>query len=234
MTGSKLPRGPAAVLAALHIAEPRPELLASLTERQWREALDFSNRSQLTLALSAFAPQRTEGDIRNNGARLGSARQLYSDLAACLRAAGIEFLAIKGLSQCPDFIANPEFRPQYDIDLFVPREQVMKAAEAVQALGFEPLEDMERFPTDHLPALIRKTGWEWRGDFYDPEMPLAVELHFRFWNEQVEKLAVPDTGEFWNRRAVRPVAGIPMAVLAPAGRSGIYGAPLVASSAARQ
>ncbi len=213
--GSSLPRVPAAVLAALHLSEPRPDLLASLSERQWEQALDFSDRSQLTLALSALAPERTALAVRNNAERLRRAWQLYADLAACLERAGIEFLAIKGLTQCPAFIPDPAIRPQYDIDLFVPREKVMAAAEAVHTLGFEPLQDMERFPTDHLPALIRKTGWEWRGDFYDPEMPLAVELHFRFWNQQVEKLAVPDVEEFWNRRMVREVAGIPMAALAP-------------------
>ncbi|SPE37172.1 conserved membrane hypothetical protein [Candidatus Sulfopaludibacter sp. SbA3] len=216
VSGAKLPRGPAAVLAALHLADPRADLLASLTEREWKEALDFSNRSQLTISLHAFAPERTAGDLRNNRERLRLTEELYRALAAHLRESGIEFLALKGLTQCPDFIARPEIRAQYDIDLFVPREQVMAAAEAVQSLGFQPLEDMERFPTDHLPALIRKTGWEWRGDFYDTEMPLAVELHFRFWNEQVEKLAVPDVEEFWSRRVIRTVAGIAMPALSRA------------------
>ncbi len=216
VTGSQLPRGPAAVLAALHLGEPRPDLLHSLSESEWGEALDFSNRSQLTLALSVHAPERTGRDRLNNAERCRRARLLYRDLALTLTEAGIEFLAIKGLMQCPEFAPDPELRPQYDIDLFVPREQIMEAARAVESLGFDALEDMERFPTDHLPALIRKTGWEWRGDFYDPEMPLAVELHFRFWNEQVEKLAVPDVAHFWSRRVVREVAGVPMAALAPA------------------
>ena len=34
--------------------------------------------------------------------------------------------------------------------------------------------------------LIRKTGWKWREDYFDPEMPTAVELHFAFWNERAE------------------------------------------------
>ena len=213
VSGAGLPRGPAAVLAALHVGDPRPDLLDSLSEAEWREALDFSNRSQLTLALSRYAPERTAQDVAHNAERLRNAQQLYRDLTDAFQAAGIEFLAIKGLAQCPDFVENAALRPQYDIDLYVPREQVMAAAKVVQSLGFEALEDMERFPTDHLPAMIRKTGWEWRGDFYDPELPLAVELHFRFWNQQVEKLPVPDTGEFWHRRTVRTVAGVSMAAL---------------------
>ena len=79
---------------------------------------------------------------------------------------------------------------------------------------------MERFPTDHLPALIRKTGWEWRGDFFDPEIPLAVELHFRFWNERLERLRAPGVSEFWPRRMAREVAGVQMGALSPVDASG--------------
>ncbi len=201
------------MLAALHFAAPRPDLAAALSEEDWRTALDFGHRSQLALALAPWAGERLARDLANNAERLRIAEQLYRDLAAAFERAGVEFLALKGLAQCPDFLRDAALRPQYDIDLFVPREQVPAAARAAATLGFEAMEDMERFPTDHLPAMIRKTGWEWRGDFYDPEMPLAVEIHFRFWNEQVEKLAVPDAAEFWERRAVRTIAGVPMAVL---------------------
>ena len=55
---------------------------------------------------------------------------------------------------------------------------------------------MEDFPTDHLPVLIRRTGWEWRGDFFDPDIPMGVELHFQFWNPRLERLPAPDTDRF--------------------------------------
>jgi hypothetical protein len=45
-------------------------------------------------------------------------------------------------------------------------------------------------PTDHLPALVRKTGWEWRGgSHFDPEIPLAIEVHLQFWDERTERSA---------------------------------------------
>jgi len=37
------------VLAALHLREPRVDLLRQLSEPEWAAALDFANRSQLTL-----------------------------------------------------------------------------------------------------------------------------------------------------------------------------------------
>jgi MFS family permease len=221
VSGSKLPRGPAAVLAALHLGEPRLEGLESLTAAEWQEALDFANRSQMTMplydraaeALPEYLRERADRDRANNRERLRRTEELYRSVAARLAEAGIEFLALKGLAQCPEFIARAELRSQVDIDLFTPRESVVAAAESLRELGFQPLENMESFPTDHLPSLIRKTGWEFRGDYFDPEMPTAVEFHFRFWDPQVEKLEVPDVEEFWKRRVTRTIAGVAMGTL---------------------
>ena len=62
----------------------------------------------------------------------------------------------------------------------------------------------EELPTDHLPALVLKTGWQWRGDFFDPKIPLPVELHIQFWNEKQERFAAPGTEDFPKRRTAWP------------------------------
>jgi len=209
------------VLAALHLSEPRTDALTRLTDAQWREALEFSDRWQLTLSLRRTARDAMPGWIRErtdrNGARnrerLARLEQLYRDLAAALAAAGIQFLALKGLAHCPDFGSQPEDRTQCDIDLFVPREGLYAARDAILALGYESMDAVEDFPTDHLPPLIRKTGWQWRGDFFDPEIPVGIELHFQFWNDRVERLPVPDADEFWKRRVSRRIAGTGISVL---------------------
>ncbi len=74
---------------------------------------------------------------------------------------------------------------------------------------------MEKFPTDHLPGLFPRTAWRWRGDYFDPEMPLAIELHFQFWNPRLERLEAPGVDEFWTRRVRRTVGGAEIAVLCP-------------------
>jgi hypothetical protein len=213
------------------MGEPRPDLLASLDEGEWRRALDFADRSQLTLILRALARadvpeavrERLDRNAQDNLERLRQTEELYRALDASFRAAGIEFLALKGLTQCQWVGLPPETRPQYDIDILTPRETVHAARDVVALLGFEPLEDTEHLPTDHLPAMVRKTGWEWRGNMFDPEMPLAVEPHFRFWNPGTERLNAPGVEEFWNRRFPCPVAGATLSVLHPADALG-YGA----------
>src|ERR1039458_10758001 len=111
----------------------------------------------------------------------------------------IEFVALKGLTQCPLFGSQPEDRPQYDVDLFIPRETIGPARDLLLASGYHSLEGVEHLPTDHLPALVRKTGWEFRGDFFDPEAPLPIEIHFRFWNGVRECLPAPGVEDFWQR-----------------------------------
>ena len=205
---SKLPRGAAAALAALHLSEPRLDGLAALNEREWREALDFADRSQLTLILRGVARdtmpagvrERVDRNAADNRERLRRTEELYQAIAQRFAAAGIEFVALKGLTHCRWTGIAAEARAQYDIDVLSPPDRVEAARDVLLALGFEPIEGLEKLPTDHLPHMIRKTGWEWRGNFFDPEMPLAVEPHFRFWDPGTELLAAPGVEEFWTRR----------------------------------
>jgi hypothetical protein len=219
-----LPPGPAAVLAAMHLAQPRLDNLQRLTEREWQAALDYCDRSRLTLALRecardrmpAAARDRVDASAAKNRIRVNGIEDLYRSLDQRLHAAGLDFVALKGLTHAALFRPGSEQnRMQYDIDLYLPRAQAERAQQHFTAGEWEALEGMEAFPTDHLPALIRRTGWEWRGDFFDPEIPLSVELHFQFWNERLERLPAPGTGEFWNRRTTRPVGGIELGMLHP-------------------
>jgi hypothetical protein len=225
----RVPRGVSAALAALHFREPNLAALANLSDAEWRDALRFTDQSQLTLPLRSVAreamppwvQQRTDACAARNLERLRRVEALYRALDERLKAAGVDYLALKGLTQCLLFGASPGDRVQYDIDLYTPAECAYAARDAVMAMGFTALgtepdrTSMERISTDHLPALIRQTGWEWRGDFFDPEIPIAVEIHFRFWNERMERLRAPGVEEFWPRRVVREVAGVQMGALCP-------------------
>jgi len=216
-----LPSGPADVLAALHLAEPELSGIGRLTDRDWRRALDYCDRSHLTLALRRVARdampewvrERTDCNAAQNQQRLRRAEEAYRAAAGCLSAAGIEFLALKGITHCALFGTTAAERVQYDIDLFSPLESVHAAETALRVLGYERIPRMEASPTDHLPKLIRKTGWEWRGDFFDIDMPLSLELHFRFWNDAVERLPAPGTEEFWGRRTGLRMADLDLDVL---------------------
>ncbi len=216
----ELPPGPAAVLAALHVAEPKVDALISLADAEWRTALDYCDRGRLTFALHevardampAWVRERIEGNAKTNREREARIAELYRTLHGHLSGAGIEFIALKGLTHAGISSGAPP-RVQYDIDLFAPPSDAQRAQQLLIARGWRPIAGMEAFPTDHFPALLRDTKWRWRGDYFDPELPVAVELHFQFWNQAIERLSAPDADAFWARRTVRQIAGVEMGVL---------------------
>jgi hypothetical protein len=61
--------------------------------------------------------------------------------------------------------------------------------------------------------MIRKTGWDWKGDYFDPEMPPVVELHFALWDERIERLAAPGLDDFWERRGREQCSGMTVPVM---------------------
>jgi MFS family permease len=212
----------AAVLDALDLREPRTEPLLRLSESDWRAALDFCDRSRLTLALRnrarehmpEWVRERTDQDAGKNRERLRGLQEVYRTAERQL-AGRVEYIALKGITQTALTGSLPEDRVHYDLDLYAPRENILAARDLLLECGYESFTAMEDFPTDHLPALVRKTGWEWRGDFFDPEIPTAIELHFQFWNTQLERLRADGVEEFWDRRIVREIAGVDMPVLHP-------------------
>jgi hypothetical protein len=203
--------GAAAALAALHFGEPRPEALAGLTDDERVGALDFCHHAGLTLLVPEVLPAATARDAANNLLRLGVLEATYGRLTSL----PVDFVALKGITQCALFGISPKDRGQADIDLYCPRETVEAARDALMAAGYQPMAGLAAFPTDHLPALMRPTTWKWRGDFFDPEMPLAIELHFQFWNPRLERLPAEGVEGFWTRRVRRPVGGAEVAVLSP-------------------
>ena len=219
---SRLPPGPAAALAALHLTESRPDDLRRLSDADWRAALRYCDRGRLTLALRDAARKampdwvrdRVDANARNYALRLSRIEELYGSLERRLGGAGIEFLGLKGITHGALFPV-PIARVQYDIDLYLPLPATERARDVLVADGWRPAEGMEAYPTDHLPVLVRPHAWEFRSDFFDVEMPLPVELHFQFWSPEIERLPAPGTEEFWERRERRCVGGVELGTLSP-------------------
>jgi MFS family permease len=182
----------------------------------------------LTLALGtecsypfpAWVRERIDNNLRDNALRWEKVKAAYQEVSAQFESAGLEFLVLKGFSHCPDFVSDPRQRVQYDLDLYVPPEQVYAARDAALQLGYEPIHPRDRRPTDHLPTMIRKTGWRWRGNFFDPGFPASLELHFRFWDEQTEGFPLPGLDQFWERRTERRLDDLSFAALHRADAAG--------------
>ena len=208
----RIPQPVWGALQALRLDQPS-SLSLPAGEDGWRQALAFLDRSQLTLPLRARlveTPQwslvppairaRLDSNLADNILRLERTQTALAEIAGRFAVAGVDFLVLKGLSHSPAFVADPRLRVQYDIDLYCPGESVYRARDVLLEMGYEARAGQDEFPVDHLPAMSRRSGWRWRGNFFDPDLPLSVDLHFRFWDPETERLAAPGVEQFWARR----------------------------------
>ena len=214
-----IPRGVASLLESLCFSgrgvDGPPGTSPVLSESEWKAALYYFDRNQLTLLLRLPGRVHT-ANLEKNQERVRRVKQAFREVSAALSAASIEFAVLKGFANWERFTPEPALRMQYDLDLFCPHGAAEARDTLTRQLGYESLQGAEEFSTDHLPALVRKTGWQWQGDFFDPEIPISVELHFRLWDEATEGFPAPGIEKFWTRRVERSLDGRPYFALDPA------------------
>jgi len=156
--------------------------------------------SEFFNVLSQPAASRITSTLARNSIRVERVQAAYREIADLFEHHGIDHVVLKGFTHVPCLVPDARLRVQYDLDLYVPRAQQIAARDALRSLGYEPIEELEGLAMDHLPTMIRKTGWEWRGDYFDPEIPISVEVHFRFWDATTERLHPEGLDAFWTRR----------------------------------
>jgi len=211
-------------MAALRFCSPDTGAIQALSDSEWKRALDFADRTQLTLPLDAFCRDalpdwvrtRIANDLANNTLRWARVQDTYQEAAAAFHRAGLEFVVLKGFSHCPRFTPDPRQRYQADLDLLFQPKDLPLARDAALGLGYEPITPLDRHPMNHLPTLVRKTGYRWHGIHFDPDLPLPLELHFQLWNEKTERFPAEGTGEFWSRRQETQLEGMRFLTLHPA------------------
>ena len=219
----RIPREVTALLTALHLQKPDMTLLKTLSDHEWHSLIAFCDISRLTLALALlpsngfpiWVVKRLDSNLADNALRFESIKAIYREAADALANAGVEHILIKGFTQVPEYIAKPSFRAQSDIDLFCQPETIEAARAALQAIGYAPDEKTNVSLADHVSALVRLGNWRWRGNPFDPEMPLGIELHFCLWNEHVSHVRIPQVALFWERRMTRQVDGLSFPCLNP-------------------
>ena len=198
----------------------RAELLA-IQPSEWPALLQLTDRAQISLPLGIrcrdYLPQpvrdRIDDNLANNILRQNHLLDEYRLLAGLLQRQQIDFVVLKGLSHiAPYYASELSHRPQYDIDLYCPSNYILAARDSMIRAGYVPIRAQRR-RTDHLPSMMRNTNWKWKGDYYDPDLPLTVELHFRFWDPATERLTVQCIENFWPRRTSVIIHGMKVPVL---------------------
>ncbi len=183
------------------------EGLARLDDVKWEKLLEFCDLAHLTLPLAevaghqlpAWVAERLARNIRDNKDRFDNVFSCYIEAKSALDRAGIPHVVLKGFTQAPEFVNDPRFRMQSDIDIFCPPEYTLEAESVLLALGYSSV-GRQRCDADHVPALSRPGSWKWRGNSYDPAMPPSIEIHLCLWNESNLCIKMPEIEFFWRRR----------------------------------
>ncbi|HXJ40125.1 MAG TPA: nucleotidyltransferase family protein [Bryobacteraceae bacterium] len=209
---------------SLRFDEDYSKVLTTIPEEQGSRFTELANASHLTLPLALRCgeflpnPHDWQGALQRNALRHRAVVHQCGEIAGALDAAGIQHVFLKGLTQWPYYCDAQSHRPQYDIDLYCPPDQLEAAWNRLRERGYQPLHSEADARADHLQPLLRPTSWRWRGDYFDPEMPLIVELHHRFWDPATERFSVDEQPALWDRRRNRQLDGIALHTLDPAGQ----------------
>ena len=177
---SAIPKGVAAILSG---TEPS-------TEADWREALDYADRFQLTPQLNVESPrvERARGwTIQRNARILKLAKEILASLPG-----NYEILILKGFAHENLFHVKQNSRIQYDLDLFSPE-----------------------LAPEILLFIAKIKEYQWKGDYYDLEIPIQIDFHQTLWNERMEGFPAPGIEKFWNRRVWSEFQGLRFQTLAP-------------------
>jgi hypothetical protein len=193
----------------------------SADEPTWRSGLVFTDTAGLSLHLRDLLMRRN--DLRtlpvsiqsefeqrhsDNVRRTEVMAQEFAELNRRLQDADIRYLNLKGFSLAPDFVECLDRRAQYDYDFLVKKEDLPRAYTLFLQNGYAALHSTRELAADHWPTLIQKTGWQWKGNYYDPAIPRGVELHFQLWDSDFELLSIRTLDKVWERSRSQTLGSI--------------------------
>jgi hypothetical protein len=218
---------PAFLMDALRFQNANKQV-RNVSDADWTRVLSHWHTVRLTLPLRragddempAWVQERIDTFLADNAARFARIKKAYALAAHALDDAGLEHLVIKGFSLWPGYSEHPKFRPQSDIDLYCRPETVVRARDALLAVGYTTKPEWGRLSPEHLTPLIPPQTWTWRGNYFDPEIPASFELHFTWWDSPATYLHPQGLHDFWQRRVRRTIDEVCFTALDPADNLG--------------
>lgn len=209
---ARIPPYAHALLQALQFAEPNPEYLGRLDDLQWQRLLELSDRTQLTLLLPhiggeylpLWVQERVHRNQLNNGIRFSRLQASLREINRAFRARSIDFVLLKGFTNAGHFIPDPRLRSQGDLDLWCKPNLIWSARDVLVDLGYR---SVGKSKGRHLDPLIQEISWEWTGDYFAPDLPIPVDLHYQLWDASMEHIAGPSENAIRRRCVPAGVLG---------------------------
>jgi hypothetical protein len=174
---------------------------------QWQSLLKFADESQCTLFLQGAAglpdwfAKEIDDRLARNAERRKRILQAYQEVSGTLRSRGLEFVLLKSFTHEDGFGIEGAQRVQYDLDFLLAASELSAGHAALLGIGYAPHGTSELSGLHGRP-LVKPGDWRWRGDYYDPDMPIPVEMHGKLWDSATNRLAAPGWEAFWERRTL--------------------------------
>ena len=224
----KIGEAPAFLMNALRFQDANRQGLRNVSDAGWNRVLSDWHTVRLTLPLRraggdempVCVRERIDTFLVDNATRFERIKEAYSRAAKALNEAGVDHLVIKGFSLWPGYTEHPKYRPQSDIDLYCRPEDILRARDTFSALGYTSQPEWGRLSTEHLSPLIPPHSWTWRGNYFDPQIPISFEVHFAWWDAQTTRLHPQGLPDFWHRRVQRTMDDMCFPGLEPADNLG--------------
>jgi len=201
-----LPTPVRALLQSLSGQAPNPPL----AKNEQRKFLELADRTHCTLYLTGGNTSFTRTRNAERRKRLWAA---YDEAAAVLSSNGIEFVLLKSFTHEVDSGLDPRLRYQSDIDILCLPEDILRARIALQQVGYRE-HGSAALSDEHARPLVKPFTWRWRGDYFDPDLPISIELHRTFWSGSRDRIRMPDIHEPWSRGTTLAIEGRSIPALA--------------------
>jgi len=209
----RIPVEVSSLLAALQFSGATSIGLQSLSGDQWLSLLHFCELSHFTLPLAQlkiaglpeWVKEKLEQNLTDNYLRFERVKSTYREASDALQESDIEHVVLKGFTQAPYCVPDARARQQSDLDFYILPDRTSQAREVLRSIGYEEDDKQNYSAADHKPTMLRLGNWTWRGNHFDPEMPLSIELHFCFWNEKTSLFTIPEVEQFWLRKVKRQI-----------------------------
>jgi hypothetical protein len=186
---------------------------AALDDASWRSLLDFADRTQLTLylrgnsALPEWMAREVETRYVRNAERRLRLRVDLEQVSSAFAADGIEFVLLKGFTHAAAFGLDGSMRVQYDLDVLTQPSDVARARAALCGVGYAP-HGSRSLSDEHSLPMVQPSDWVWRRDYYDPSMPIPVEVHGTPWSPERDRIQPEGVDRFWERRGPVRIDGL--------------------------
>ena len=154
---------------------------------------------KVQLNIPTFVIQSLEGLYRENTFKILQLSAEMNEIGKLFADQGIDTLFLKGPILAHDIFGDISLRTSKDLDVLIPIDQLEKAQNILNNLGYEQVENLETLFNE----------WKWRFkdiSFYHPEKEILVELHWRL-NDWPAK--EPSFKELWSKRRVSTITQHP-------------------------